>query len=160
MVELTWCYGWSKWKAKDDTETVYFLWDVTGKLPFAMVASKHSDSPAQYINIYLPTFSQSNTWDFCLVMTRTSENITANITENVWRCSENHWEHLKLFRRRQFWCVSFSLEHKVIIHHLSWPGLLKTSQQTLLKMCEDVVKTIENIWSYSEDNNFGVFRFH
>ena len=118
MVELTWCYGWSKWKAKDDTETVYFLWDVTGKLPFAMVASKQSDSPAQYINIYLPTFSQSNTWDFCLVMTRTSENITANITENVRRCCENHWEHLKLFRRRQFWCVSFSLEHKVIIQPL------------------------------------------
>ena len=79
MVELTWYYGWSNWKAKDDTDTVYFLWDVTGKLPFAMVASKHSDSPALYINIYLPTFSESNTWDFFLK-----------------RHSKHYWKYLKI----------------------------------------------------------------
>ena len=94
MVELTWYYRWSSWKAKDDIKTVDFLWDVTGKLPFAMVASKHSESPALYINIYLPTFSESNMWDFCLFMTRTSETSQ----QTLLKISED--THIQIFRRR------------------------------------------------------------
>ena len=82
MVELTWYYGWSKWKAKDDTYTVYFLWDVTGKLPFAMVASKHSDSPALYIDIYLPTQIRE-----ILVLSRPGL---------LKRHSKHYWKYLKI----------------------------------------------------------------
>ena len=49
-----------------------------------MAALKHTDSPAVYINIYLPTFSESNTGDFLSCHDRdSSENVTVNINENV-----------------------------------------------------------------------------
>ena len=119
MVELTWYYGWSKWKAKDDTDTVYFLWDVTGKLPFAMVASKHSDSPALYKNIYLPTFSESNTWDFCLVMTRTSETSQ----QTLLKISED--THIHIFcRRLKPWAAKpreKPLAQSGTFYHPRWP---------------------------------------
>ena len=76
------------------------------------------------------TLSESNVWDFHLVMTGNSENqnisVTSkrfltifwrvlNIAENVWRCSSELWELPKLFKSDNF--SLFCLWHfKVVIH--------------------------------------------
>ena len=78
----------------------------------------------------LLTLSESNVWDFHLVMTGNSENqnvsVTSkrfltifwrvlNIAENVWRCSSELWELPKLFKSDNF--SLFCLWHfKVVIH--------------------------------------------
>ena len=43
-----------------------------------------SDRPARLLTIYLPTFSESNVWDFRLVMTGISENVTATSEDFRW----------------------------------------------------------------------------
>ena len=51
----------------------------------------------QVYTVYLPTFSESIVWDFRLVMTGISENVTAtfedfpkmyDVSKNFWRCSD------------------------------------------------------------------------
>ena len=46
----------------------------------------------QYVNIaaieYLPTFSESNAWDFHLVVTRVSKNVSVSF-EDFWWLSED-----------------------------------------------------------------------
>ena len=48
----------------------------------------------QYVNIaaieYLSTFSESNAWDFHLVMTRVSKNVSVT-SEDFWWLSEDFW---------------------------------------------------------------------
>ena len=55
--------------------------------------------------LYLPTFSESNAWDFCLVMTGISENVPAT-SEDFQQFYEDCWTLLKMFKN-----VPMNFEH-------------------------------------------------
>ena len=51
--------------------------------------------------LYLPTFSESNAWDFRLVMTGISENVTAT-SEDFPKTSQRFWKFPKMCWRNGF----------------------------------------------------------
>ena len=55
--------------------------------------------------VYLPTFSESNAWDFRLVMTGISENVPAT-SEDFQQFYEDCWTLLKMFKN-----VPMNFEH-------------------------------------------------